>query len=72
MIAEGFGSDREISVDGLPMAEEGIVINRFNLPEEHGDLDTLLEVGLRAVIELRMGELMINLVPGHFGKLDTQ
>lgn len=70
MIVEGFGSDCEISVDGLLMVEEGIVINWFNFFEEYGDFDILLEVGFWVVIEFWMGEFMINFVLGYFGKLD--
>lgn len=47
------------------MAEKRLMVDGIDLFEKHGDFDAGLVVGLRAVVELWMGELVVNLLPRH-------
>ena len=52
-------------MDGAPMSEECIVIDRVILLEEDGNFDTFYEIALGIVVELGGVELVLNLFEGH-------
>lgn len=65
MITESLCCNSEIGVHSLPMAKECIVVNGINLLEKDRDFDAWLEVGFRAVVELRVGKLVVDFLPRH-------
>jgi hypothetical protein len=50
-----------------PVTEEGVVIDRIYLFEEHRHFDTWLIVWLGVVVELGGIKLVVNLFPSHCG-----
>jgi hypothetical protein len=56
-------------MDCSPMPKKGIVIDRVNLLEEHRHFDALLVIWLGSIIQLRRVEIVLNLLPRHYGVL---
>jgi hypothetical protein len=52
MVFEGLSGGSQISMDCLPMAKKGIVVDGINLIEKDGDFDAWLIIRLGGVVEL--------------------
>lgn len=65
MRPEGLRRDGQICMHRLPVAEEGLVVDLGAFAEEDRHFDGFLEVGARLVVELAVGELVVDLVEGH-------
>lgn len=66
MVSEGVGRDSQVGVHRAPVAEEGVIVDGVDLFEEDGYFDAWLEIWLRVVVHLRVGELVRTLVPRHY------
>ena len=57
--------DGKIRMDGPPMAKEGLIVDVIEFLEKDRDFYAGLEIWLRIIAELRMGEGMLDFVERH-------